>query len=285
MPTTFTFTDPAGVETILNDGVTTDVMWGVRGRHMPPFTFDEDRAPDGSGMVLRGVDMDARNVDVPIYVETPALDDYLSMLADRLNPMRGDGVLRCRRADGTERQVTCRYSAGFEGEEDWDTWGVSWTKVVLVFRAFDPLWQDVMPTVSTFSVSVAATFFPFFPLFLTGSDVFTDQPVTNPGHERGWPVWTITGPGLNLAFRNLTTGRAVMLNRTIASGEIIIIDTRPGRKTVRDGAGNNLYGLLASNADYLWPLERGLNNIRVELDNATVASRVDLSVRWRWLTP
>lgn len=278
MPDTLFFVDAAGEAHSLDDGITTTVQPGTTGRWMPPFDLLIDEMPGAS--VLRQVRAAPRDIEVPLIIEASDLTTLLRGWSGWLNPALGDGKLRSVDG-GVEREIICRYAAGWELTEDHHASRTQ--KAVVIFRAVDPWWYSAAAEVSVFTVGSLATFFPLFPLRLSSSDVFATSPVNNPGDGRAWPIWTVTGPGDRLALRNLSSGRAIMLNRTISAGEVITIDTRPGRKTITDGVGSNLYGALSTDSE-LWPVERGTNDVRIELDNSTVGSSLTMSVHWRWLS-
>src|SRR5690606_41456179 len=64
---------------------------------------------------------------------------------------------------------------------------------------------------------------------------------------------------------------------TLAEGEQIVIDTRPRRKTVRDGDGTNRFSSL-SVGSVLWPLVPGPNVVDVLLTGLGDASRLELEI-------
>lgn len=264
------------------------VLSGMNGRFMPPISFVEEQVPFQAGSKLRQVKVEPRDVDVPIFIK--AKDEIGLRLKMRevtrmLNPLKGDGVLKTIARDGSQRELTCRYSSGFEGKEDRDSKGVWWQKAVLVFRAFDPYWYDTITHVETFTIGQPATFFPLlFPFRLSSSTVFADTTIDNTGDVETWPEWIITGPGENIVLRNLTTGEIASVILRLDPGETITIDTKPFIKTVKKSDGSNMFHLLTDESS-LWALQGGNNSIRIELSNATEESSVQLSYRNRYWGP
>jgi hypothetical protein len=82
-----------------------------------------------------------------------------------------------------------------------------------------------------------------------------------------YPVWTIIGPGSSLVLTNLTTNRTLTVNATVAAGDSIVIDTRPGQKSVRRGDGTNLLSSLVGDPE-LWSLTESVNQVSAVLTGA-----------------
>lgn len=273
--------DAKGTEQRLSLHPNFKVLKGMNGRFMPPVALIEEEVPFIQGSRLREVKVKARDVDIPLMIQGNSEVDLRNKVRDALrmfNPLKGDGKLRSVSVDGSQRELTCRYSGGFEGKEDNNTKGDTWQTLVLVFRAFDPFWYDTSTNVQTFQIGEPATFFPFFPLRLSSSTVFSDTTVDNTGDVETWPEWIVTGPGENIVLRNLTTGEITHLETSIQEGESITIDTRPFHKTVTKNDGTNLFYTLSDDSS-LWTLQEGKNSIRLEMSNATEESNIQLSYR------
>lgn len=262
---------------------------GARGLDMPPFSFIEDEVPEQAGVRLRAVRTLPREATLPFYLEqasVQALRTLLRTLARRLNPQRGDGHLRVRTDDGTTRDLTCRYAGGLEGSRIRGESGAMWRRGALVFRAADPYWYDTQPTSITYTTGAQKSFLgdPFLPLKLTSDTVLGTQTVTNDGDVDADPVWTVHGPCTSIKLRNVTTGQVIDLPVALTAAQTVIIDTRPGRKTVRRDDGTNLFGNLTP-ASSLWPLPMGDSQVTAELPGATADTYVTLTYARRWLTP
>lgn len=280
----FSWIDTNGTEHVF-DGTYYKVLMGIEGRFMPPFRFIEDEVPMQPGNRLRLVKTQAREVDLPLLIRGTTdieLRTKVRALMNAINPSLGDGRLRVWTPIVECRELFCRYLSGMELTEGTDSHGLTWQKVILIFRAQDPYWYDLNPTIYTFTTGTPATFFPFFPLRLSSSTVFADTTIPNNGDVECWPEWIITGPGSSIVLRNLTTGEGLTINATLTTGETITIDTRPGIKTVTKNDGTNLYGLLGSNP-ILWSLQKGSTSVRIEMSGATSDSSVQLTQKNRYL--
>lgn len=276
--------DANGTETLF-DTQTFKILNGMMGRFMPPIEFAEDEVPFEDGSRLREVIVKARDVDIPILIEATSAIELRQLVRSCLrmfNPLRGNGKWKVIAPDGSQRELSCRYKTGLEGQENRDVKGIWWQKLVLVFRAFDPYWYDAGTNVQTFTTGQAATFFPFFPLRLSSSTVFADTTIDNTGDVKTWTEWIVQGPGENIVLRNLTTRETIHLedpDAYLGVGESITINTR--LKTVTKNDGTNLYYTLADGSS-LWTLQEGTNSIRIEMSNATSESSVQLSYRNRY---
>lgn len=277
---TLTWVDPIGAEIVLF------ARRGMTGRMMPPIRYSSDVIPGQPGDLVRDVQHGARQVVVPILADglsTAAYRALLRSLAELLDPTRGEGMLRSVDGAGIVRELRCCYIDGAGIEENWPTAAVP----SLLFHAGDPYWYDGNDTQVDYTLGTPATFFPFFPLRLSSSEVFADSTVANSGGVKTWPVWEILGPGSSLVVRNLDTGESSSLTRELLAGERVTIDTRPRSqivsrpKSVTLQDGTNLFPLFAGS---LWALQPGSNAVRVEMTGATSASLVTLRYRRRFLS-
>lgn len=89
--------------------------------------------------------------------------------------------------------------------------------------------------------------------------------VTNPGSSEAYPVFRITGPGTLRGLVNLTTGQEILFDAlSVATGETVTVDLRPGRKTVRSSIrGSLLFSVLAGSELASWALLPGSNSVAV----------------------
>lgn len=284
----FTWIDPDGVQTVLNDQTVLEVGWDIQGRYMPPVEFVEDDVPAQDGSRLRQVRVRPRDIALPIDVlvaDTSALRVLMRTLMRTFHPQRGDGRLRVTSADGTTRELTCRYRQGLELQERFEA-GHGVQRTVVVFRAVDPFWYDTAPMSSTFTSGAAPTFLgnPFLPIKLSSDTILGEQTVTNDGDVDAWPVWTIAGPATSITLTNVTTGEVLTLPVTLTAAQSVVIDTRPFKKTVRRDDGTNLYGNLSAGSA-LWSLGQGATIINTQVAGSTAATFVTLVFSRRWLSP
>jgi phage-related protein len=273
------FVDSAGLTHSL------DVSEGAGGRYMPPVSFVEDEVPGQDGSRLRLVKLGPREVGLPLWFRTDdevTLRDELRSWLSRFNPAKGDGRLLDTAPDGSQRELICRYAGGMELDESAQVAGLNWQKAVVVFRAFDPFWQDTVDTAHSFATTAPVNFFPFFPLRLSAGAVLSGASIFNGGDVEAWPTWVINGPATSIVLTNDTTGDVIDLDVSLTAGQSLTIDTRPGIKTVKKNDGTNLYPGL-SLASRLWSLPPGTVAVSIQVGGATSTSTVTLRYRCRYL--
>lgn len=281
--------DPDGTSHALDGSNGVLVTRGIEGRGMPPMQTVTDELAGLDGTRPRISRAHERDTILPVVVYGADNRDRVRTLASLFDPRRGDGRLQ---VDG--RELICRYREGLgldESDGGLDADGSGWQRAVLVFVAHDPLWRDVDPTVELVNVE-ANTFLssgpddPWFPWQLVSSDAVGGFNVDNDGDDLAWPRWTIQGPGSGLlSLSNGTSGEKIEISSvSLAAGEQIAIDTRPGHKTVTGPGDTNLWPDLSDDST-LWPLERGSQTVTVTLEGAEAGvSNVRLEWRRKWLT-
>jgi hypothetical protein len=288
----FALVDTSGSVHALDATTGVNVLLGERGLGAPPIAVLEDKLPYAPGTALRRISTGPAVIELPVEIAaatTALLDALLDTVRGWLLPgterssSPGTVFLRVTRSDGAQREIEAVYAGGLEGD---GAAGVdTWQDAVLTLRAPDPYWRDVTATTFDFTSGEGiSSWFPYWPYNLTPSAVFAEQSVTNSGQAEAWPVWTITGPGTDPTLTNLTTGEVLALDLALGAGDVVTIDTSERgakAKTIADQDGANLWPF-ASPTSVLWPLERGLNSIRVEMGNTDGSSSVDLSYRRRW---
>jgi hypothetical protein len=271
---TMQYRNPAG------ETVTIAALVDVRGRMMPPVVNAFALVPQQPGGRWRGARHDVRTITVPVAGPGPILErDELRRWAAVLDPTKGAGVLAVVDGPWAGRQIVCVYDAGLDTlAEDY----ANLSTPVLVFRAADPYWTEGVEQSLTVRLGdTSATWFPFLPLVLGSSNVFADVVITNEGDVDAWPVVTVAGPGDELTMTNKTTGKVTHLTGHIGGGSAVVIDTRPGSKTVTVDGASAFHRLTPASS--LWPLIPGPNRVSIGFGNATEATTVRFAWRRGWL--
>lgn len=256
---------------------------GMGGRFMPPTdTFSED-VPGQDGARMRGMRFQPRVIDIDVTLvanSRASINDKLRALARSLSPKNGIGTLKVTLYTGEQYELACILVGGLEGMGN----GGEDDRVVnlsLTFKAFDPYWYATDSESATFTGGTPTSFFPWTAssgaaLFsLSSSTVLDAAAAHNAGDVETWPQWTIKGPGSDLILLNNTTGKSLTLAHTLAAGDIVLIDTSPGAKSVIDAAGTNLYAAL-DNSSSLWALAPGDNDISITMSGTSSATEVTL---------
>jgi Phage tail protein len=282
--------DAAGAVHTLSDPGSVGVLLGAKGLLMPGIALIEVETPFLDGSRITGVRMPARDIELPVLLEAAdvmVLRTQLRAMAGWLDPHRGDGTLRVTAPDGSQRDLTCRYAGGLESAtDDVAQAGPNWWVVALTLRAADPYFYATVPTTNVFTTAAPVPFFPFFPLRLSESSVISSARPNNAGDVEAWPVWTVTGPATSLTLGNTTTGDSLSLTLTLGVGDRVVIDTRPGKKSVvlttAAGVTSNALGGLTPTSS-LWPLAIGFNDLSIAMGGSTTQSQVRLDFVSRFL--
>lgn len=249
---------------------------------LPPYQAAVLDTPLVDGDVVRFVLANARGLEVHLLVKGSNATDYeavRSALQSAMNPKLGDGRFRCTRADGTQREIFCRYDSGFEGDESWGAASAIHQEYLLKFMAHDPYFYDVLATTLTFSSAVPSNFFPIMPLKLSGASIGSGFSIFNGGDVESYPVFTISGPGTNPTLTNTTTGKSIAATITLTAGQSLIIDTQA--KTVKREDGSNQFSVL-SFGSALWTLATGQNAITLSMSGTGAGSQIQVSYKQRY---
>jgi len=249
-------------------------------RMMPPVTIHTVRVPQAQGGRFRHARHEERFLTLPVVLPGPTAGrTELRRWAKALDPLKGEGTITVVQGDYPGRQLVCAYEAGLESfAEEYPLLGLT----TLMFRAADPYWQDSIESqVLAQPDEGIITWFPFLPLELGASDVFSGTAIENTGDVDAWPIVTVTGPGLDVTVANRTTGQSWQILGEMVAGETLVVDHRPGHKTVRLN-GATAFGELTDTSS-LWPLVPGGNHVEIVLGAVTEGSSVLFTWRNRWL--
>ncbi|MFI5799072.1 phage distal tail protein [Streptomyces sp. NPDC051677] len=256
-------------------------------------TADVDNPTDDGG--FPGVDLfGTRTVSIEAGIRTP--DDpgtALDLLA-RLQQVTGDdstrktaGALAVLRAKWPGRDVKRLYGRWRRVEAVSMSQSVyGWIPVTLEFAATDPRWHadDSQALVLPLDISNDSQGFtaPMVAPITTGVSNPSERPgwVRNRGDVAAWPQLRIDGPVTNPKVWVVETGRYLQLQTSLAAGEWIDIDTRPGTRWVlRNGAGNAAPALTAGSRLDLFQIPPQRSEIRWTATDYTNTCRLTLS--WR----
>jgi hypothetical protein len=254
---------------------------------MPSFSFEEDQFLFEMGSFLKQVNVEPRDIHLQVAFRAnhaTKLRAIKRSFFSLFNPLNGDGKLRVRAFNGSERELICRYKSGMEGQE---RRGQTWNFIQLyslTFRAFDPFWYDVKEVSYSFQLNkIPPKWFPFFPLRLGGESLASEIQINNVGDVEAFPNWTIHGPGKNPKMFNSTTGQMISFTGiTLDESQFITIDIKPRGSQIKTNDGTDIYSELDFGST-LWRIAPNNNIIRIEMVGVTSDSKVNLSFRPRYL--
>lgn len=268
---------------------------GATGLDAPPYELHSDDSPNLDGGIFRDARAVQREIMIPVVLygqDRQALKALQKRLIQAINPKRGPVAIKAVEGDGVPRYLYCYYKAGMEGSEDIDSSGFRWKKFGLQFTAYDPYWYSDTVEAAHWTFGVGDPFLStteaFFPLHITagvvsGSGLLID----NPGDVEAWPTWTLSGPIKSFNFVGpdghsfgipADPGGADIL----PDGRTLVIDTRPGYKTLMDDQGTNYWPLLDSSPQ-LWPIPEGVSECTITVVSGSTNAEVQLTFRPRYM--
>jgi phage-related protein len=282
------FVDTHGNETLLTDPPNIKYLYGRTGAFITEFDTIEEKTPGRPGVKLQVMTIEPVEVELPFRVRGSNAADLwgrLRRMRQAFNPMLGDGYLRVTSPDGVQREMKGRFIDFIVKEDSKSSFYndniPSFQDILLVFKGFEGVWESTSTITKTFTTGSVVNFFPILPLRLASSTVFSSDNVTNNGDLEAYPVFTITGPGNNIALNNLTTSKTISFSDlTLSVGETLTIDTKAGT-IVKNG-----YIEAYSSLDWgcsLWPLVPGENKISIEMSGGTENSSVVISYKERFI--
>jgi hypothetical protein len=151
------------------------------------------------------------------------------------------------------------------------------------FQAQDHLYYDDEPDSTSMplgSLTEGGMTFPLqFPFTIAGDPSAVGRPgyIQVTGTAPTWPVIRVTGPCANPTITHVTSGRALTVTATLAAGEWLEIDTRPGWRSVLRSNGGSAPLTPTSRIDQ-FVLAPGMNEIRWNATDNTLTST--LAVTW-----
>lgn len=277
---------------------TSPVLWGT-----VPATVSERVAPLIPGSFVTSRRHRARDLVIPLTLaadDTDELEPTIAAFAKALDPVIGPVTILVTRSDGTQREITGYYTAGFDGISIAHCEGAEAKAVVAVRCHEEPYWMDpagdtvtVIPPPPVFSSGTTETNststntdsdtpvdgyvvgiafngdYPFSAVIPfsgeAGGVVITT--VDNQGDVAAWPVFTIEGPASAVQATNITTGEFWSWGAALDAGKVLTIDTRPGRRAVTLD-GTSKFGVLEDGST-LWALRPGSQTVAFRFDGAT----------------
>ncbi|MFE0151384.1 hypothetical protein ACFWY5_29855 [Nonomuraea sp. NPDC059007] len=275
------------------------VLPGAKGFDAPPVQFLYDEMPALDGAYMRHTRRESRELFVPIYFEAPDRGGLLTLkrqLLASLDASRGPGKLKLVEGDGSSRYINAYCVSGPEGDEGKDQSGFVWAKYGLIFRALDPFFYSG----TSVEVNFTAGDLELKPFFAGPNVPFLGRPLINRTHSLNgnsrvtitgdvdtWPSWHIHGPASDIEFiRQVPDApdQRFMLNLSLTASQSIIIETQPGRKSVRDrDTGENLWRHLGPNPA-LWPISPGVNDVTLNVNNVGAETVVTMAYTPRYLS-
>lgn len=257
---------------------------------LPLLTYCDQASPPQSGRKIQRLIVKEREIrmKVAVFGSTEAeVRQRFRALCQAFNPHKGEGTLTVTTPDGVTRKLKARFADGLRGLESPKTFNARrFMTDYLILVAHDPyFYSDVTTSITLTQDQTVSTFFPIFPLTLNTSGVFADTNVTNDGDLETYPVWKVFGSAnATININNLTTGKAIRLQSSgsplLGDNEYLVIDTNPGQLKIEKQDGTSLLNQRTPDSE-MWPLIRGVNKVRIEIDSPTEFTKVELNFTTR----
>ncbi|MEU0952790.1 phage tail family protein [Streptomyces niveus] len=270
------------------------MMPGATGLDAPPFELHADDSPNLDGGIFRDARAVAREIMIPVFlygIDRPTIKKMKSNLINSLNPKKGFCVLKFIEGDNVPRYLRCYYKGGMEGSEGEDQAGFRWIKYGLQFTAYEPYFYSDDVQVAQWTFGSVEPFFSsslaLYPFRLNSGHLEGDTvEIHNPGDAESWPQWQLEGPIKAFEFigpegQSFGVEGPVDGSDVIEAGRTLIVDTRPGFKTVRDNTGVNYWPRL-SPQPVLWPIPDGDSTATVSITPGAPSARVVLTFQPRY---
>lgn len=277
-----------GVAHTINDGTFYGLMGWV-GLGMAPATRLTNRSPMQDGVSDVGFRLTPRRFALRIDLRAGSFVDHFTRrqeITSWFKPTVGALTIRITEPSGAVRCIDCHVAAGL-GFDSASMVGFEQEEVVELV-APTPVFYDPTGKAQVFALGGGGAFaVPMaVPVSVGASTIDSVQVISYVGTWKSEPVVRIVGPLTNPVITNVTTGEVLSFNGfAIAGGDYYEIDTRFGRKTVKDSAGVSQIAKLLGTSDLAtfhiapdWEAVGGANSFHVTGSGAAIASSV--TVYW-----
>ena len=245
-------------------------LYDRSGAEMAPLSFSEYKVYGSPGSVHQFTQIEPRDVEFPVLIESANWNDTRQKIRNLTTQLANKPlVLGVAQPEGEVRELNCRF-VELTGRETPDEHMATWKKVVLSFRGFDPFWYGERIVVDGAVENLGD------PTWIK---------VTNPGDADAWPIIKIYGPITDPLVKLTTMDDTSALKQfkltgyILGSGRYIVVDTRPGRKTVILDDGTNLYQYLDASINELFAIPQG--DYRVDLNGTGTDANTKIVVEFQ----
>ncbi|MEW2393073.1 hypothetical protein AB0933_32400 [Streptomyces venezuelae] len=269
---------------------TTVTIRAIEGLAQPVPRVRDVEPPGEDGLWLGADYYGGRIIRIDAAVKNPgnagAVLDTLAALQDEADTaaMRGQGgTTMTLRLKLPGRPVRTTYGRLRKCEPDLTQLIHGYVPLDLEFHTTSHLFYDDEAQSTSMplgSLTEGGMTFPLqFPFTIHGDPSAIGRPgyLEVDGTRETWPLLRVTGPCANPTITHVTTGRSLTVLTTLAAGEWVEIDTRPGWRTVLRENGGGAPLSPASRIDQ-FVLTPGLNEIRWTATDNTLTST--LAVTW-----
>ena len=257
-----TWQNDSGTILEMGDGLPVTIVRGVGGLDAPPLSLQEVQRGQAAGAYVTGYRWKARTVTLPVSIERSAWNDVVAALATPAGTLK---VERNRSGQGR-----AYYIGGLDTMKEYP----GEYRGVLMFKMPWPFFLSNSEMYKKFAAEERPLAYPMgFPFYVLIGDTLADVDTVNSGEVEAWPRWKLTGPAGWWKLQNVTTGKTLLVNRSLNAGEALYVTTRPGEGAVYDESGNSVMNDVTG---ALWPLIRGINHISIIAADATSSTKAEM---------
>lgn len=110
------------------------------------------------------------------------------------------------------------------------------------------------------------------------------QVLVNSGRKGARPRVRFDGPLTNFSIVNVRTGQQVTINYSLAAGEYMILETRPGRRSLLLQGSISRWGAINFAVSAWWELAKGANEISLNAYTADAGGQATVYWRDTWMS-
>lgn len=277
---TVTFTNARGQSAVIGS-VAPYFLTAIDGLGDLQADTQTQKAPYQDGVTYVDSLLQPRDIPITVTVYDPIqCYRYRQQLSQVFNPKLGLGVLKYE-YDGGMKCIACipdgapTFPSGSQNRTASSQVGT----IHLV--APNPYWTDELSVSTPMTAFIGKFVLPFHLPAVIGVQG-SKQIFTNLGDVPTPVTILFKGPATNPVVTNLTTGEFIKINRTLADGDTLTVNTAFGNKRVEitDSEGNvtNVFNWI-DQASTFWNLEVGDNEIEYSADSGQENAVV--SITWQ----
>lgn len=200
------------------------------------------------------------------------------------NPKLGEGVLKHEHPGGIN-EIKTKIDSGPTFPAGKDNRGIQFQTGLLTFKCHSPFWLDSFDTSEPLEAWIGLFKFPLtFPMKFGRKG--ESKILQNDGDVSTPVMIEFTGPATNPQITNKTTNEFIKVNRSLLTGETLVINTAFGNKRVDimngDGTSTNVFNWIDVNSTF-FSLIPGENEIEYTADSGADSAAVKLTYRNRYV--
>ena len=281
---------PAGAES----GITFEeaypfILAHVEGVGGAETTMISDTIPGVDGAHVYGIRTETREVKAKIHVRGAKRQDMYKLRFDAIR------ILAPTQTPGTliyeNDYISVKTPAYPANAADFTERLKNFNTAEIVFRCPSPFWEAIEPAAPEAIAYTGSGFmFPFSfdednDYSIQFSAIADQVTIDNAGSAMTPIIMTITGPAVNPAVTNQTTGETIRINTTLLQGDVLTITTTPGKKSVKlteSGVTTDAFALIDLDSVF-FQLLPGSNVITYDSGNSSDETRVTIQYTPRFV--